>query len=220
MGKYMTEAEVTEIGSIREYGGLAFVGGHSGLDFVNSVKYRGSSNNGDRLVEFLDIVKWAHIAELLDAAECRLLMQANKSAKKIGKLHSEICVFREAVRVVLAPNSQSKPTFSNAAQIVERAISKLRPDVRIDRETRALVQSFPVQKPRDLMARIVDCVRDLLSQRSGLKIKTCDGHDCDWMFVDRTKAKRRKWCDTRTCGNNARVRRHREAKTSMRHVDG
>ena len=52
-------------------------------------------------------------------------------------------------------------------------------------------------------------VAEVLSARADLKIKACNGSNCDWLFIDRTKAGRRQWCDTRTCGNNERVRRFR-----------
>ena len=207
----MTETVLSEIGSFTGYGGLAFIGGHPGLDFVNSVKYRGAPDDGDRLAEFRDIVKWAYAAGLLNNDECQFLLQVDRTNKHIKKLHVKICAVREAVQIVLSPENHTKQTFETAAGVVERAIAELRPKPRIDRNSGGLVTTIPLEKPSDLKARIVACLEELLLQRAGLKIKTCEGQDCDWMFVDQTKAKRRKWCDTRTCGNNARVRRHREA---------
>ena len=55
----------------------------------------------------------------------------------------------------------------------------------------------------------VAAVAEVLTARADLRIKVCGGSDCDWLFIDRTKAGRRRWCDTRTCGNIARVRRFR-----------
>jgi predicted RNA-binding Zn ribbon-like protein len=39
------------------------------------------------------------------------------------------------------------------------------------------------------------------------RLKLCEG--CGAMFWDGTRSRTRRWCDTRTCGNRARVRRHR-----------
>jgi predicted RNA-binding Zn ribbon-like protein len=41
------------------------------------------------------------------------------------------------------------------------------------------------------------------------RIRICDADDCQWRFVDRSPAGRRRWCDMRTCGNRAKVARHR-----------
>ena len=35
------------------------------------------------------------------------------------------------------------------------------------------------------------------------------GDACSWRFVDRSPTGRRRWCDMRTCGNRAKVARHR-----------
>jgi predicted RNA-binding Zn ribbon-like protein len=41
------------------------------------------------------------------------------------------------------------------------------------------------------------------------RLRVCGAHDCEWRFVDRSPAGRRRWCDMRTCGNRAKVARHR-----------
>ena len=94
--------------------------------------------------------------------------------------------------------------------MIEKTISGLRYTAVIDPETGVLQQGIQVNVPRDLPARITAVIADLLQHRQDVLIKTCEGCDCDWLFVDRTKARRRRWCDTRTCGNLARVRAHRE----------
>src|SRR3954453_23800896 len=39
------------------------------------------------------------------------------------------------------------------------------------------------------------------------RLKLCDG--CAGVFWDGTRSRTRRWCDGRTCGNRARVRKHR-----------
>jgi len=41
------------------------------------------------------------------------------------------------------------------------------------------------------------------------RLRICASDDCAWRFVDRSPAGRRRWCDMRTCGNRAKVARHR-----------
>lgn len=45
----------------------------------------------------------------------------------------------------------------------------------------------------------------LIAERLG-RVKSCSG--CNWLFLDTTKAGRRRWCDMRICGNRAKARRH------------
>jgi len=45
----------------------------------------------------------------------------------------------------------------------------------------------------------------LISEKLG-KVKNCGG--CGWLFLDTTKAGRRRWCNMSLCGNRAKARRH------------
>lgn len=196
-----------------EFDGLSLVSGHSGLDFLNTIKYRGEVDDGDRLSLFSDIASWACIAGIVDENEHELLSTADDRAADIMRLHREMCKFREQARIVIGQAQYDATKFEKAALYVERTISKFRPTARIDRQTGALKNSVLIKMPQDLKFRIVACIAELLENRSQVAIKSCNGHDCDWVFIDRTKAKRRQWCDTRTCGNIARVRRHRASRT-------
>ena len=40
------------------------------------------------------------------------------------------------------------------------------------------------------------------------RLKQC--HGCGWLFLDRSKGGRRRWCDMKTCGNRAKVTRFRQ----------
>lgn len=41
------------------------------------------------------------------------------------------------------------------------------------------------------------------------RLRICADDGCRWLFVDHSPAGRRRWCDMRTCGNRAKVARHR-----------
>ena len=41
------------------------------------------------------------------------------------------------------------------------------------------------------------------------RLRICADDSCRWLFVDHSPAGRRRWCDMRTCGNRAKVARHR-----------
>lgn len=45
------------------------------------------------------------------------------------------------------------------------------------------------------------------------RMRLCANEGCRWVFIDRSPAGRRRWCDMRTCGNRAKVARHRARAT-------
>jgi len=42
------------------------------------------------------------------------------------------------------------------------------------------------------------------------RVRACAADDCKWWFVDDTKNHSRRWCEMKTCGNRAKLRRYRE----------
>ncbi len=49
-----------------------------------------------------------------------------------------------------------------------------------------------------------------LAEHDVERLRICAADDCRWRFVDRSPTGRRVWCDMRTCGNRAKVARHRQ----------
>jgi predicted RNA-binding Zn ribbon-like protein len=48
------------------------------------------------------------------------------------------------------------------------------------------------------------------------RVKVCDGPGCGWMFLDGSRNRSRRWCDSRDCGNRERVRQHLARKRAAR----
>jgi predicted RNA-binding Zn ribbon-like protein len=65
-----------------------------------------------------------------------------------------------------------------------------------------------------LLIPIADVIARVLVEEDFTHIKACEGHSCTLMFVDRTRARRRRWCSMGVCGNRAKVSAHRTRKSS------
>lgn len=67
------------------------------------------------------------------------------------------------------------------------------------------------------IGHLLTIVRDAANDGSLSRMKACSQDSCQWVFVDRSKNRSRRWCDMDTCGNvvNARAyrQRHRNAPT-------
>jgi predicted RNA-binding Zn ribbon-like protein len=69
---------------------------------------------------------------------------------------------------------------------------------------------LPVKKDWNwVMARIAASLGEMLATRQAERIGICANKDCQWIFYDPTKARIKRWCNDRTCGNRSRVRRAR-----------
>jgi predicted RNA-binding Zn ribbon-like protein len=50
------------------------------------------------------------------------------------------------------------------------------------------------------------------------RLGVCASETCRWLFVDRSPGGRRRWCDMSTCGNRAKVARHRARMSAISRV--
>lgn len=63
---------------------------------------------------------------------------------------------------------------------------------------------------------IASSLAQYLAEEPATRLRICANDACRWVFVDRSPAGRRRWCDMRTCGNQAKVARHRaRARTTQ-----
>ncbi len=58
-------------------------------------------------------------------------------------------------------------------------------------------------------ATIAGSFASFLSEDDPTRLRVCANGGCREVFVDRSPTGRRRWCDMRTCGNQAKVARHR-----------
>jgi len=60
-----------------------------------------------------------------------------------------------------------------------------------------------------ILAQIALSFANQLAGGDRSRIKICQNQDCRWVFYDATKARTRRWCSDKVCGNRERVRRAR-----------
>ncbi|MGH2488201.1 MAG: CGNR zinc finger domain-containing protein [Candidatus Limnocylindria bacterium] len=58
-------------------------------------------------------------------------------------------------------------------------------------------------------ATIAGTLADFLAGRAVSRLRICASEGCREIFIDRSPTGRRRWCDMRTCGNQAKAARHR-----------
>jgi predicted RNA-binding Zn ribbon-like protein len=53
---------------------------------------------------------------------------------------------------------------------------------------------------------------DLLTSDRRDRVRQCESDTCSWLFIDRSRGGRRRWCDMAVCGNRAKARRYYRRK--------
>lgn len=182
-----------------EFDGLRLVAGDPILDFVNSIKYRGNNKAGDRLNTFRDLCRWCLCAGIITQTEFDLVAQA-----ETPKTHAQAIKLREAFRSFL-----HDPTDQASFEMLSKLLNRARPNLERADNGKRIFFHVRINKPSDLVRRLEYQIARFLISWPPERIKACEADDCDWVFWDKSKAGRRRWCDSQICGNRDRVRRHR-----------
>jgi predicted RNA-binding Zn ribbon-like protein len=73
-----------------------------------------------------------------------------------------------------------------------------------------LTERAAADSPRRALGMVaLDAARMLGLDAERERIRICASETCSARFYDRSPAGRRRWCSMRTCGNEAKARRHR-----------
>ena len=64
---------------------------------------------------------------------------------------------------------------------------------------------------------IASSAADVLTSAELDRVKECASDTCEWVFLDRSRNRSRRWCDMSDCGNRAKARRF-QAKTRAARV--
>ena len=198
------------------------IGGDPALDFVNTVTGRDQSPR-DWLDSYPRLLEWAAFVHLLPKRMLRALAKkAQKEPAAAAITLARAKVLREALfELVTRIISRRAPTKSALALLREHWIAGIKAhELRFD-DGRVLVDLRNDALDFDLIAstvayRMVEKVLPLPVNR----LRICQGPNCSWVFIDSSKAGRRRWCDMAVCGNAAKSRRFharsRERRSAQR----
>ena len=200
------------------FGPRDYVGGHPVIDFVNTVTARNTVAPADRLDGYPALLRWASLSALAlpddatadDAA-------ADDAAARDGEpagARSEVqrCrALREALHAILTARQDGGPVPEGAVGTLQASWRHAVAHARLE-----VSPSGPIRLRHDGSGPWSSVVRravaaaavGLLADLPPGRLRTCPGERCGWIFLDTSKAGRRRWCDMATCGT-ADKNRHR-----------
>ena len=131
-----------------------------------------------------------------------------------SRLEGELPAFRELGALVRATADRldrgKPPTRAQVAAINRVLRDGLHYHALHAEENGARFSMSPVGDELDqARSAIAGSLAHYLAEHDLRRLRVCADDTCRWVFVDRSPAGRRRWCDMRTCGNRAKVARHR-----------
>jgi predicted RNA-binding Zn ribbon-like protein len=197
---------------------LKYVSGDPGPDLVNTIDWTRDGVASERLTDYQRLTRWAEGAGVLSRAEARALREAARSRPEAAAEALEVARrLRRVLQGVLASvalRQRDERAWQEFGAYVEDALGRLvvvpGPAGRKNRRAATWKWRDADERLDWFLWPVVRSTAELLTSDEAHRIRVCDGDDCGWMFVDRSRNRLRRWCEMRTCGTAAKSRRRRD----------
>jgi predicted RNA-binding Zn ribbon-like protein len=191
-------------------GSLDLIADDLALDFANTESGRGFPSHQNHFREAGNVVEWLRHAKALPVDEVDWLRTRISEREDLaGDLLAAATELRAAVHDIgAALGHRAKPpehALASLSALHARFVAKaeLAPGVMACRWSWS-GRASPVEAALGPIA--VAAVR-LFTEGDFHRIRECGGQACGWLFYDRSKNNRRRWCEMEVCGNRAKQRR-------------
>jgi predicted RNA-binding Zn ribbon-like protein len=191
-------------------GSLDLIADDLALNFANTESGRGFPSHQNHFGEAGNVVEWLRHAKALRAVEADWLrIRVSERTDLAADLLARAIELREAIHDIgAALGRHAKPPGAALADLSAlharfMATAELAPGVMSCR-WRWSMRNSPVEAALGPIA--LAAIR-LFTEGDFHRIRECGGHACGWLFYDRSKNNRRRWCEMEVCGNRAKQRR-------------
>ncbi len=184
-------------------------GGRLCLGIVNSVRWRRSHDPIEELQSYADVVRNVSRAGWLESTD-DLLRESEDHPRKARSTLSRVADLREALFRLFSDVAAGDPPRSTDLECLNVHLVESLAQLEIQPGAHG---EFHAQWSNDtdldvLVWQIAASAGALLTSDDVRKLKQCPGEQCGWVFIDESSNQTRRWCDSRICGNRARVRAH------------
>lgn len=199
-------------------------GGHLALDFANTVDGSRSRpkphehDPAEHLRTYHDLLDWASQAAVISETERRRLARiAADRPADAAATHRRSIELREAIFRVFDARSGERTEPNDAIAIIDREDRAARAHRMLRKRDGSIAYTW--QEGDDLgrpLWPVAVAAAELLTSPEVSVVKECASETCDWLFVDRSRNRSRRWCDMSDCGNRAKARRFHARRRSAR----
>jgi predicted RNA-binding Zn ribbon-like protein len=196
----------------RDAEGHHLIGGVLCLDFANTL-YGHDAPIHEYLLEYRDLVLWSRHVDVLSKSEAGHLLQKweQEPAESESVLTSAIQRRETIYRIFSSLAHGRSPTENDIGQLHQAWLNNLQ-HTQLVRDESGFILGWEEGHSLDQMLwPITRSAVDLLTSADLKRVKQCGG--CDWLFMDRSRNQKRRWCSMNACGNRAKMaRRYRRMK--------
>jgi len=188
-----------------------FTGGNLCLDFADTVNGRTTDHPEELLTDYGRLLQWAEESGAI----------GRKTAERLHRLASENpggaeATLRNAVQLrgalfdIFSAVAEKRAIPVAALAILNKVIRQVSHHIEIAHLNGRFMWDWlePEANLDSMLWPVARAAADLLCSDEIVYVRECASDTCAWLFLDKTKNHRRRWCDMKICGNRDKARRY------------
>ncbi|UCF37822.1 MAG: ABATE domain-containing protein [Acidobacteriota bacterium] len=187
-----------------------FSGGALCLDFANTIPDRPCCEK-EHLTSFSRLLTWAEQAGIVgEEARDSLRHAADEAPAEMERVLEEATELRECLYRIFSTLADGACVTAPDLEVLNRWVKKAFSELKVREGDCGFEWAYPpVRNLLDYFLHpVARSAAELLTSEDLPLVRECGSEACSWLFLDRSRTKRRRWCDMKTCGNRAKARRH------------
>lgn len=195
-----------------------FSAGDLALDFVNTVGDR-PRRQEERLQRWPDVVAWGEAAGLLARRDAADVMRAGQTRPETAaRSFAAAIALREHLYGVFGAIASGRVPPADDLDAVNEALRRAMTKRVVVRRGSTFAWSWTNVEPsiERVLYPVLQAAGELLVSGERANVRECASETCSWLFIDRSRTHKRRWCSMQTCGNRDKVRRFYERQRAGR----
>jgi predicted RNA-binding Zn ribbon-like protein len=163
------------------------------LDFANTRYWRGQSAPTETLSTPADLAAWTKASKAPSAKE-----------------FEQAIALRETIYRLFDAQAQGKAVAPRDLEALNAALVQAPSRTSLKRYRGGYEWEVDARSGTALalLAPVLWSAGDLLAGPRLDRVRRCANPECGWLFLDDSRAGKRRWCSMSACGNRAKARRH------------
>jgi predicted RNA-binding Zn ribbon-like protein len=185
------------------------IAGHVALDFVNTLENRPDpARQHENLTSLAEVLRWAQLSGIITAADVADEPKPQNNGRHERRLLTEAIALREVICRIFTALARGRWPVESDVMLFNRFLRVAMTNLRLEQRGRSLRwQTHAPSAAAQVLDTITRAAADLLTSPKVEFVRECASGSCRWLFLDTSKNHQRRWCDMKTCGNRAKVRR-------------
>lgn len=188
-----------------------FTGGNLCLDFANTVDNRKGDHAVELLTDYSRLLRWGEESGAI----------AKKTAESLNQLASEspgdaqvvlrhAIQLRDAIYDIFSALSHRRGIPTAALATMNQAVQHASDHAQVVHTNCHFEWQWILSENHldSMLWPVARAAAKLLTSDEVAYVRQCASQTCAWVFLDKTKNHRRRWCDMRICGNRDKARRY------------